>query len=49
VTVGLSFAWAMSLRRAAESGVIAECGSSLPANHANGREWLRGELFHAAR
>ena len=49
MTVGLSFAWAMSLRRAAESGVIAECAIILPANHANGREWLRGELFHAAR
>jgi hypothetical protein len=45
VTIGLSFAWGMSLRRVAELGIIAECGIILPANHANGREWLCGGLF----
>ena len=45
MTMGLSFAWGMSLRRVAELGIIAECESSLPANHANGLEWLCGGLF----
>ena len=45
MTMGLSFAWAMSLRRVAELGIIAECGIILPANHATGREWLCGGLF----